>query len=78
MIPLIDIPRDRPGQCPACGAFRTDGQPVTVHFHGCGLGPHGLQVGPVRAGGDRWREWAADRERAAAADRAPRTRTRNW
>lgn len=55
------------GRCTYCGAFRLDGLPPTVHFTRCGLGPDGSQIGPLRSGGTRWREWRADRD--ARADR---------
>jgi hypothetical protein len=42
------IPRRHDGQCGYCGAFRTDGRPVTVHFHRCQEGPDGEQVGTLR------------------------------
>lgn len=35
----------RPGACQHCGAFRTDGQPVEVHFFRCPGGPDGMQIG---------------------------------
>lgn len=33
---------NRPNACTICGAFRSDGQPPTVHFTGCHGGPDGL------------------------------------
>lgn len=43
--PRPEIRRGRPGQCEACGAFRTDGRPVTAHFTGCEEGPDASQAG---------------------------------
>ncbi len=48
-------------QCPACGVFRIDGHPPTVHRTDCGLGPDGSQIGPLRTGGTAWREWRRER-----------------
>lgn len=39
---------NRPGQCTACGAWRVDGQPPTVHRTDCVEGPDGSQLPAVR------------------------------
>lgn len=37
----------RPGQCQACGAWRADANPPTVHRAGCVEGPDGSRVPAV-------------------------------
>jgi hypothetical protein len=39
----------KPGQCQACGAFRLDGNPPTVHRTDCVAGPDGSQLHALNA-----------------------------
>lgn len=39
--------RQADGQCRACATFRLDGEPPSVHRHGCTEGPDGSQLRPL-------------------------------
>lgn len=44
---------NRPGQCTACGAWRVDGQPPTVHRTDCVEGPDGSALPALNTVPDR-------------------------
>lgn len=43
----------RPGQCPACGSFRADGKPPTIHRTDCTMGPDGSALPALNSVPDR-------------------------
>lgn len=45
--PTVAVIGEHKGSCPGCGVWRPDGQPPNVHFHGCAMGPNGIEYGPV-------------------------------
>lgn len=62
----------RPGQCRDCGAFRTDGQPPTVHRTDCRRGPNGMELPAVLLAVTQRREF--DHPRPVPAPRRKKSR----